>query len=68
MYIEQYAFTVESKSIFEEWDSFLESQVLRAKDTVRKQTILEKAKAGLCHTVVVNHLLTSLLNRNALDP
>jgi len=42
--IQQFAFTVESKAIFNEWDTFLEAQVLKAKDKFRKQSEFEKAK------------------------
>jgi hypothetical protein len=42
--IQQFAFTVESKAIFDEWDTFLESHVSKAKDKFRKQSEFEKAK------------------------
>jgi hypothetical protein len=43
-HIQQFAFTVESKAIFDEWDTFLEAHVTKAKDEFRKQTEFEKAK------------------------
>ena len=46
----QYVFNVESMEMFEEWDSFLESQVSRAKQTVSKRTRFEKAK--VCSNLV----------------
>ena len=40
----QYAFTVESREIFDEWDSFLECQVLRAKASRKRLSCLHNLK------------------------
>ena len=40
----QYAFTVESEEIFEDWDQFLEAQVHKAKQVFERKTLLEKSQ------------------------
>jgi hypothetical protein len=42
--IAQYAFTVESNELFEDWDSFLENQVSEAKEAVSKMKPFERSK------------------------
>ena len=42
--VSQYAFTVESEEIFEEWDKFLEAQVYKAKQIFNRRTRYEQSK------------------------
>ena len=40
----QFAFTVESADVFEEWDSFLEGRIEQAKQNIRNLSALEQSK------------------------
>ena len=49
---EQYAFTVESDALFEEWDEFLETQVSKAKSAImRQKNVYERTKVGVTPSV-----------------
>ncbi len=42
--VAQYAFTVESEDIFQDWDAFLEAQVHKAKQAFERKTLFEQSQ------------------------
>ncbi len=52
--VRQYAFSVESEAIFQDWDSFLESKIHIAKTNANKQSRFQKTKV-ICHPHHTKH-------------